>query len=118
MDKETVKRKRDSYDAKEKAMFWNIVKTYNSGKIWKTVTEGSSNTARHDAWVIVSQAFGNAISRCFTPDQAKHMFKRIKDQKKKDHDSQAVLREFNKSCSATGGGKGPSLPPQIYENLI
>ena len=43
MDKGPKKRKRDTFDKREKAIFWNIVKTSNRGKIWKVITEGTSN---------------------------------------------------------------------------
>jgi translation elongation factor P/translation initiation factor 5A len=103
---------RDTFDQREKDMFWNILRTRNAGKIWKILTESSSNQARHDAWVIVAQTFSGAISKDFTPDQAKQLFKRIKEKKKKDHDSQAVEREFRKHCSATGGGPSSMPPPE------
>ena len=93
---------RDTFDQREKDMFWNILRTRNAGKIWKILTESKSNQARHDAWVIVAQSFSGAISKDFTVDQAKQLFKRIKEKKKKDHDSQAVEREFRKHCSSTG----------------
>ena len=103
---------RDTFDQREKDMFWNILRTRNAGKIWKILTESKSNQARHDAWVIVAQSFSGAISKDFTVDQAKQLFKRIKDKKKKDHDSQAVEREFRKHCSATGGGPSSMPPPE------
>ena len=62
---------RDNWDQREKAMFWNILKTRNAGQIWKILTESSSNQAKHDAWVIVAQSFSGAISKDFTVDQAK-----------------------------------------------
>ena len=103
---------RDTFDQREKDMFWNILRTRNAGQIWKILTESSSNQARHDAWVIVAQTFSGAISKDFTTDQAKQLFKRIKGKKKKDHDSQAVEREFRKHCSATGGGPTSMPPPE------
>ena len=102
---------RDNLDQREKDMFWDIVRTRNAGMIWKILTESSSNQARHDAWVIVAQTFSSAISKKFTVDQAKQLFKRLKDKKKKDHDRQAVEREFRKNCSITGGGPSPMPPP-------
>ena len=81
---------RDNLDQREKDMFWDIVRTRNAGMIWKILTESSQ--ARHDAWVIVAQTFSSAISKKFTVDQAKQLFKRLKDKKKKDHDRQAVER--------------------------
>ena len=73
MDKGPKKRKRDTFDKREKAIFWNIVKTSNRGKIWKVITEGTSNVARHDAWVIIAQAFGDAISKIFRRWQAERL---------------------------------------------
>ena len=60
----------------------------------------------------MARAFSDATSKDFNADQAKQMFKRLKDQKKKEHDSQVLAREFKKSCSATGGGRGLMPPPQ------
>ena len=39
---------RDTFDQREKDMFWNILRTRNAGQIWKILTESSSNQARHD----------------------------------------------------------------------
>lgn len=105
---------RDNWDQREKAIFWNILRTRNAGQIWKILTESSSNQAKHDAWVIVAQSFSGAISKDFTVDQARQLFKRLKDEKKKGHDRQIVEQEqqFRKHCSTTGGGPSSMPPPE------
>ena len=110
---EEKKGKRESLGEKDKAVFWEILKTHGGGKLWKTITsEGKNNTARHEAWKTAAKAFSEYLSRSFTADQAKQLHKRIKDAKKKEHDRKAIESEFKKSCSATGGGSGAPPPLQ------
>ena len=100
---------------KDKEVFWNILKTHGDGKLWKTITsDGKNNTARHEAWKTAAQVFSEYLGRSYTPDQAKQLHKRIKQMKKAEHDRKPIEKQFQKSCSATGGGPG-TTPPDMED---
>ena len=112
------KRKRENLEEKDKAVFWNILKTEKSGAIWKIITEGKNNTTRHEAWEVVAKAFAAHINSPFTHLQAKQLYKRIKDAKKKEHDRKAIDRDFRKKCSGTGGGHACTPPTDDFNSDI
>ena len=106
------KKGRSQFDQTEKSVFWNILKSQQGGKIWKTIIESKNNTARRDAWKVVADVFANHINSEFTPQQARDLFRRMKMAKKKEHDRKAIDRDYKKACSGTGGGPSPDAPTQ------
>ena len=108
---EVNKKKRSKIEDKDKAMLLNILKTKDNGRIWKTITEGTSTTqSRYDAWEAVTTSFNAAAQKDLTRYQVRNIFQRLKQKKKAEHDQKVIDRQINKSCSKTGGGKGPLIP--------
>ena len=107
------KRRRTNIDERDKQLFVSILRELDGGKIWKIIKEGTStNQTRYDAWERVTKEFNEATGKGLNREQVRAMYMRIKDKQKKKKDAKAIDRDFRKSCSTTGGGRGKSPPPE------
>ena len=76
---EVKKKKRSKIEDKDKAMLLNILKTKDNGRIWKTITEGTSTTQnRYDAWEAVTTSFNAAAQKDLARYQVRNIFQRLK----------------------------------------
>ena len=99
-------------DESENRLFLEILKTTNDGRMWKTITQGTSKRQEsHDVWVTAARIFSRETGTEITWQQAKSMWLRMKQNAKKKADKAHTDREFRKLCQKTGGGPAPSQPP-------
>jgi len=105
-------------DRHQKQIFIKIIKEHDGGKFEKILNRGTSTSMqKHDVWTAVMNLFNRATGEDQSVKQLRGLYQRLKDQSKKNHDAE-INRRFTSSCAATGGGRGPSPPPEFDGDLF
>ena len=72
----------------------------------------TTNDQKHRVWQKIYEIFKSETNVDLGTEKCRKLFQRLKAEEKKKHD-ETINKQYMKECSKTGGGVGPSPPPQI-----